>query len=140
MIVLDTNVISEFTKLEPNNNALRWLRLARLEMLYTCSPVINELWYGAKYMQEKTGSSRLVDAYRQWLNRAIGPRVLAFDNTAAIICAELRANGMARGRVWSPDDAMIAAICIANGATLATRNTAHFETLDLALANPFEPA
>ncbi len=35
-------------------------------------------------------------------------------------------------------DAMIAAICLANGATLATRNTKDFEGLDLKLINPFE--
>ena len=35
-------------------------------------------------------------------------------------------------------DAMIAAICLRNGATLATRNTKDFEGLDLKLVNPFE--
>jgi predicted nucleic acid-binding protein len=33
---------------------------------------------------------------------------------------------------------MIAAICLANGARLATRNTRDFEGLDLKLVNPFE--
>ncbi len=35
-------------------------------------------------------------------------------------------------------DAMIAAICLTHGATLATRNTKDFEGLDLKLINPFE--
>jgi predicted nucleic acid-binding protein len=38
----------------------------------------------------------------------------------------------------SVQDAMIAAICLENGATLATRNTKDFEGLDLRLVNPFE--
>jgi predicted nucleic acid-binding protein len=37
-------------------------------------------------------------------------------------------------------DAMIAAICLQQGATLATRNTKDFEGLDLKLVNPFEGA
>lgn len=37
-----------------------------------------------------------------------------------------------------PLDAMIAAICITHGATLATRNAKDFEGLDLKLVNPFE--
>lgn len=35
-------------------------------------------------------------------------------------------------------DAMIAAVCLAHGATLATLNTKDFEGLDLRLINPFE--
>ena len=42
------------------------------------------------------------------------------------------------GRPMETKDAMIAAICLANGATLATRNTRDFEGLDLKLVNPFE--
>jgi predicted nucleic acid-binding protein len=34
-------------------------------------------------------------------------------------------------------DAQIAAICLARGATLATRNTKHFEGLGLTLINPW---
>lgn len=37
-------------------------------------------------------------------------------------------------------DAMIAAICLSHGATLATRNVKDFEGLDLKLVNPFEEA
>jgi predicted nucleic acid-binding protein len=35
---------------------------------------------------------------------------------------------------------MIAAICIINGAMLATRNVRDFDGLDLKLVNPFEKA
>lgn len=140
MIVLDTNVISEFARLEPDRAAARWLRLARLETLYTCTPVVQELWYGARYLQAKTGSTRLVDGYRNWLDRVIGARILSYDRTAAMLCAEIRADAAARGATRQPDDSMIAAICIANGATLATRNVSDFEGLDLKLTNPFEPA
>jgi predicted nucleic acid-binding protein len=38
----------------------------------------------------------------------------------------------------SVQDAMIAATCLAHGATRATRNTKDFDGLDLGLINPFE--
>lgn len=44
------------------------------------------------------------------------------------------------GRMMSPQDAMIAAICLQHGATLATCNTKDVEGLDLKLVNPFEGA
>ena len=37
------------------------------------------------------------------------------------------------------DDALIAAVTQANGMTLATRNTAHFAPLGVALVNPWHP-
>ncbi len=37
-------------------------------------------------------------------------------------------------------DALIAAVALANTMTLATRNTADFEGIGLALVNPFETA
>jgi predicted nucleic acid-binding protein len=42
------------------------------------------------------------------------------------------------GRPIETKDAMIAAICTAHGAKLATRNVRDFDGLDLALVNPFE--
>ena len=42
------------------------------------------------------------------------------------------------GRPISLSDAMIAAICLAHDATLATRNVRDFDGLDLKLVNPFE--
>ena len=42
------------------------------------------------------------------------------------------------GRPIGVVDAMIAAICLVHGATLATRNVSDFDGLDLKLVNPFE--
>ncbi|TIP21905.1 MAG: type II toxin-antitoxin system VapC family toxin, partial [Mesorhizobium sp.] len=42
------------------------------------------------------------------------------------------------GRPVSLSDAMIAAICLAHDATLATRNVRDFDELGLKLVNPFE--
>ena len=42
-------------------------------------------------------------------------------------------------RPIDPFDALIAAICLDAGATLATRNTADFDSLGLTLVNPWDP-
>jgi predicted nucleic acid-binding protein len=65
-------------------------------------------------------------------------RIAGWDLETAMATGRLRAKRESIGRPISVQDAMIAAICLANGATLATRNTRDFEGLDLKLVNPFE--
>jgi predicted nucleic acid-binding protein len=65
-------------------------------------------------------------------------RILGFSTDAAHRCATLAAERRKAGRPMETKDAMVPAICVAHGATLATRNTKDFEGLDLKLVNPFE--
>ncbi|WP_310625621.1 FitA-like ribbon-helix-helix domain-containing protein [Limnohabitans sp.] len=64
-------------------------------------------------------------------------RVLSFDLEAAVVYADLVAMRDRQGQPIDVADAQIAAICLAHGATLATRNTQHFEGLGLTLMNPW---
>ena len=64
--------------------------------------------------------------------------ILSFTTVEALKFGEVASSRAAIGRPILPFDAMIAAICLVNDATLATRNVRDFEQLDLALVNPFE--
>jgi predicted nucleic acid-binding protein len=137
MIVLDTNVISELRRPETNPAVERWFRGVDFETVYLCAPVLMEQSYGAEYFLLKSGSAKYVER----LDRIIaefGARILAFDLDASKLAGMLRAARASAGRPISVGDAMIAAICIAHGATLATRNVRDFVELDLKLVNPFE--
>ena len=65
-------------------------------------------------------------------------RIGVFSPNAAHRYGTISAQRHKIGPRMGTKDAMIAAICLANGATLATRNTKDFEGLDLKLVNPFE--
>ena len=71
------------------------------------------------------------------LEQDFAGRVLPVDLEAAVIYAELAAGGEAKKRPVEMADAQIAAICLARGAKLATRNLKHFEGLGLVLVNPW---
>lgn len=139
MIVLDTNVISEGGKPVSSPIVKTWIDGHDESGLYITGPTLMEIAYGAARFLNKTGSRRYFTLLETLGSRFVG-RVMDFSDPAPIVCGEIRANREKIGRPISLPDAMIAAICLVNGATLATRNVRDFDGLDLKLVNPFESA
>jgi len=137
MIILDTNVISEPPRGGANSAVVRWLNLQDPAELRLTTPTVAEMAKGAEVFVIKT-SSRRHHNYLEQVLEAYSGRILDFDLAASRLFGKLVGLRQTSGRPISVMDAMIAAIAIAHGATLATRNTRDFEGLDLKLANPFE--
>lgn len=116
---------------------MAWLDEQEEASLHIASPVVAELSAGAREFARKTGSRRYLDPLEELLDMFSG-RVLEFRWNDAVVFGEVvaRRNGM--GRPIKTFDAVIAAICLVHGATLATRNVRDFDGLDLAVVNPFE--
>lgn len=139
MIVLDTNVISEPSKLAPDPHLVAWLSRPP-ENLYLTQVTVSELYYGAERYRLKTGSLRYLNNAKRIVEQQYVGRILAWNSADAIVTGNIRAQREMSGFSITMQDAMIAAICLQHGATLATRNTKDFEGLDLKLVNPFEGA
>ncbi len=140
MIVLDTNVVSELMRPVPSDSVLHWLNAQAPDELWLNSVVLSELLFGLARLPAGSRKRQLTDAFANMLSEDFAGRVLPFDVEAAVIYAELAAGREASGRPVAMADAQIAAICLAQGATLATRNLKHFEGLGLGLVNPWEDA
>jgi predicted nucleic acid-binding protein len=137
MIVLDTNVISELFGGREARQVLAWLDQFELADLFLTSVAIAELVYGAELLPD----GRRKDGFRQRIDEIVSAyegRRPAFADEAAYFYGAISARRRNAGRTIETKDAMIAAICMAHGGTLATRNIKDFAGLDLALVNPFE--
>lgn len=127
--LLDTNVLSEPAKVEPNQNVLQ--KLSQFSGQFcTAVTVWHELHYGVERM---TGSRRKVSlsGYLNSLELA-GLVILPYEKNAAEWLAHERARLSKQGVSISFADGEIAAIAFVNQLTLVTRNVsdfAYFENL-----------
>lgn len=138
MIVLDTNVVSEaFSRGGIDPRVLDWLNAQEPASLFLSTMVFAELWYGAHLVREPVRREALLQAIARIRSEYSG-RILVFGETASEFYGRITAARQLAGRPIETKDAVIAAICMAHDATLATRNVRDFDGLDLALVNPFE--
>lgn len=137
MIVLDTNVVSELMRTQPDMAVLRWMDAQSPATLWLNSVVVSELLYGVAKLPKGKRKEQLIVAVAAMVEEDFAGRVLSFDVHAATEYASLVVVRENAGLSVSMADAQIAAICLSQGATLATRNTKHFEGLGLTLINPW---
>jgi len=129
--LLDTNILSEAIKPQPNPNVMGRLAEFR-ENCATASVVWHELHFGAARMPASK-KRRLIADYLAQLRSSHLP-VLEYDWRAAEWHAEERARLTKRGIALPFADGQIAAIAKVNGLKLATRNSvdfAHFNGLEV---------
>ena len=137
MIVLDTNVISEIFRPSPEPRVIEWLVSLTGDVAIT-SITLAELLAGVRSLPDV----RRKDDLAQRIEQAVAPyrgsrSVLAFDADAAERYAEVLASREAAGAPVSTADAQIAAICLAHGATCATRNVKDFQHTGVELVDPW---
>lgn len=134
-MVLDTNVLSALMQAVPDKHVVAWLDKQPRTSIWTTSVTILEIWFGLQVMPAGKRRSRLIQAFGGALEK-IGHRVAPFDTAAAQQAGELMASRQRKARPGDLRDTMIAGIVLAHHATLATRNTAHFEDIS-GVINPW---
>jgi len=137
MILLDTNVISETLRQEPNARVLDWIDAQALETLYLSVITVAELRAGSALML----AGKRQDSLHEYLEKRFLPmfanRVLPFDMACTKAYGELLATSRAAGLAVETADALMAAVALANGFAVATRDTTPFEAAGLNVINPW---
>ena len=138
MIILDTSVISELTRLLPDSGVIAWLNLQPADQTAITAITAAELRYGVRRMPDGRRKNELTEAIDALLNNDFRDRVEAFDVLAADQYAHVVTVRKRAGRPISISDAQIAAICRVMNATLATRNTGDFTGTGVELIDPWK--
>ncbi len=123
MYLLDTNIVSEFSKERPNENVLA-LYEARKDLCAISAVTWQELMFGVSKMPEgkrKTYIEKCLVEYKEDFE------IIPYDEFSADICGQLSGSCAKSGKNLPCLDTQIAATAIANGMILVTRNTADFE-------------
>ena len=137
MIVLDTNVLSALMQQQPDAQVVAWLDRQAAESIWISTVTLFEARYGLALLASGRRKKLLLERFEQFLEDDLENRVLSFDTQAANLAAQLAAERKARGRPFDMRDTFIAGIALARRATLATRNTRHFDDLSTPVVNPW---
>lgn len=136
LIVLDTNVVSELMRSAPDPGVRAWILAQSQQQLHTTSVTLAEVLAGVGRLPDGSRKEGLRRAAAE-VFAAYASQVLAFDAPAAVAYAEIVTQREKLGRSISRFDAQIAAICVTQRASLATRNVKDFEHLGLEVQDPW---
>lgn len=134
MIVIDTNIVSEMMRDEPDKKVIAWTET--VGQLHTTAVTLAEIDYGIARLPDGRRKDRLT-ATATRIFADFGDVVLHFDARAARQYAGLVVGRERSGLPIATADAQIAAICASRGATLATRNADDFDATGINVINPW---
>jgi predicted nucleic acid-binding protein len=137
MIVLDTNVISELMRARPHPGVFVWVAAQPRALL--CTTYINqaEILYGIAALPDGRRRTALGKVAREIFEEEFSGRVLSFGAAAAACYGDIVTARRRAGNPVEGFDGLIAAIALAAGASVATRDTGGFAGCGVTLIDPW---
>ena len=136
--LLDTNVLSETVRFQPEPKVAAWLARQEIESLYLSVVSCAELRKGIAVLAAGRRRTELEAWYREDLLQTFVGRILPLTLTIAERSGALEAQRQSIGRPMQALDAQIAATAFEHGLTLVTRNVRDFECLSITIINPWQ--
>ena len=127
-----------FQYLAPWGEDFYWIDAQALATLYLSAITVAELRAGIALMPAGKRRDSLHDNLEKRLLPMFANRVLSFDMACTKAYAELLAKCRAAGLAVETADAFIAAVALANGFAVATRDTRPFEAVGVNVINPWQ--
>jgi tRNA(fMet)-specific endonuclease VapC len=136
--LLDTNVVSELVKKQPDPQVVQWVDQQDPTRMYLTVITIGEIRKGV----EKLPSSPRKEKIFTWLSSDLllrfDGRILPISTEVMLHWGELTGQLEMKGVILSAIDSLIAAVALHGQFTLVTRNTDDFRGTGIPLLNPWK--
>ncbi len=137
MIILDTNVVSELMRAQPDGAVLAWVGKQNPAQLHLTAFTVAEIRRGLVLLPKGRRRTGLEDAFETFLMKGFADRILPFTERTTRVYTSIYRSRKETGLSLGELDLLIAAIVKEHDARLATRNSKDFEGCGLRLINPW---
>jgi predicted nucleic acid-binding protein len=138
--LLDTNVISEWIKPQPDRSVVSWLAQVDEDRVFISVISFAEVRHGVELLPVGRRRERLTHWLAEEVPERFEGRVLAIDQHIAETWGVIMARGQKAGLTPGTMDAFVAATAAAHNLTLVTRNVKDFQRLGIPLFDPWQPS
>jgi predicted nucleic acid-binding protein len=135
--LIDTNVISEFAKPAPNPDVLQWFRNVAPAILFVSAITLGEIRLGTENLPIGKRRTDLETWLENGLPAWFTSNLLPVTAAVADRWGRLTIQAKNKGITVSTADGLIAATAMKYGLALVTRNSRDFESLGIAIADPW---
>lgn len=136
--LLDTCVISELVKKQPNPKVVNWIDGMAESSLFLSVITIGEIQKGV----EKLPPSKRKTSLRRWLNEQLpvrfANRIVSIDTEVMLAWGQLVARLDQQGNPMPAIDSLITATALHGNFTLVTRNEEDFKHSGVPIFNPWK--
>jgi predicted nucleic acid-binding protein len=135
--LLDTNVLSELSRMRPDPRVARWLQDANDDELYLSVISIGEICKGLTVHPEEHRRASL----KEWLDSTLRPwfagRILPISEAISERWGILEGQCQLKGLTLNVPDGLIAATALEHNLIVVTRNVRDFAGLGVTVFNPW---
>jgi toxin FitB len=136
--LLDTCVLSEFTRRKPDDKVIRWMEGMDEEKLFLSAITIGEIQHGIERLPESHTKTELLTWVNNDLIGRFDQRVLPLDTQTMFLWGSLVARMENAGHPMALMDSMIVACALQNNLIIVTRNVSDFLPCGVQVINPWE--
>lgn len=136
--LLDTNVISELTKLQPEPKVVSWFQATSEELLYLSVLTIGEIRKGINSLPRSNKRVLLESWLANDLVLRFAGRILEVNLDIAERWGLISAQAKIAGKPLAVVDGLMAATGLHHNLTLVTRNTKDVQVAGISTLNPWQ--
>ena len=137
--LIDTNVISEYAKLQPSFTVIRWFESLESTSLFASVITLGEIEIGVQALPAGKRRSDLENWVHKGLPEWFQSNLLPVTKSIAERWAAVTILARKRGFQIDSPDGLIAATAIEHNLTLVTGNVKDFDGLGVEIFNPWTP-